>query len=114
MDFWHNLQLVAGYVPLQWLTLGFYTVVVLLYFYVPAERLRLRTAAILYALTLVGFILLALMQRGGMQQALSYEWIKWLARFIEWVAVVNVSCVLLFNVLLAAVRLRPPRIVIDL
>lgn len=114
MDFWHNLQLVAGYVPLHWLTLGFYTVVLLLYFYVPPERLRLRSAAILYALTLVGFIVMALMQRGGMQQALSYEWIKWLARFIEWVAVVNVSCVLLFHVLLAAVHLKPPRIVIDL
>jgi small-conductance mechanosensitive channel/CRP-like cAMP-binding protein len=114
IDFWHNLQTIAGFVPLHWLTLGFYAAALALYSYVPNERLRLRTSAILYALAVVGFIITALMQSGGMEQALSYAWVSWAARFVAWVALINLGCVLFFHVLLAAVRLKPPRIVIDL
>jgi small-conductance mechanosensitive channel/CRP-like cAMP-binding protein len=114
MDFWHNLQTIAGFIPLHWLTLGFYGAALALSFYVPNERLRLRASAILYALAAAAFVVMALMQRVGMQQTLSYAWVGWTARFVEWVALINLGCVLLFNVLLAAVRLKPPRIMIDL
>lgn len=114
MNFWHNLQMVAGVVPLHWLTLGFFAAVFIFYYFFPAERLRLRTAAILYALALVGFSIMAVMYQDSLEQTASYAWLKWIARFIEWVAIINVGRVLLVNVLLALARLHPPRIVIDL
>jgi small-conductance mechanosensitive channel/CRP-like cAMP-binding protein len=114
MNFWHNLQLVVGVIPLLWLTLSFYLAALALYLYVPAERLRLRTAAVLYALALVGFAIMALMQQGGMEQSISYPWLKWTAQFIKWVAIINVARVLLVDVLLTLVHLRTPRIMIDL
>ncbi|PYS93890.1 MAG: mechanosensitive ion channel protein MscS [Acidobacteria bacterium] len=114
MNFWHNLQMVAGVIPLLWLTLGFYLAALVLYFYVAAERPRLRTAAVLYALALIGFAIMALMQQGGIEQSISYPWLRWTAQFIKWVAIINVARVLLFNVLLPLVRIHPPKIVIDL
>ena len=114
MNFWSNLQAVAGTVPLGWLTLGFYAATLALFFYVPAERLRLRTAAVLYAVALAGFSVMALMQHGGMGESTTYAWVKWATRFIEWVTIINVSRVLLVNVLFALVRFHPPRIAIDL
>ena len=114
MNFWHNLQTAAGFAPIHWLALGFYAATAALYYYVPAERPRLRTAAILFALALFGFAVTALVQRDDLQQSIGYTWLRWGARFVEAVAIINVASVLVFDVLLAAVRLRPPRIMRDL
>src|SRR5207237_8525481 len=114
MGFWHNLQTLAGIIPLHWLTLGFLVALVALYLYVPAERQRLRAAAFLYVLALVGFAASALVERPDMQQSVGYMWLAWTTRFVMAVAIINVTRVLLVDVLLVPVRFLPSRFLSDL
>ncbi len=114
MNFWHNLQMVAGFPPLHWRTLGFAAAVLLLYYYVPAERRRLRTSGVLLVLALLGLAVTASMQSDELRASGAYLWLRWTARFVEAVAIINVASVLVFDVLLAGLRLRPPRILRDL
>ena len=114
MSFWHNLQVLAGFVPLHWLTLGFFVAVGALYLYVPVERQRLRAAAFLYVLALAGLAGTTLMQRDDIQQSIGYLLLAWTTRFVLAVAIINVTRVLLVDVLFVLVRFRPSRILIDL
>ncbi|HYY42346.1 MAG TPA: mechanosensitive ion channel domain-containing protein, partial [Pyrinomonadaceae bacterium] len=100
---------------LAWLVVGFLAATALLHAYVPAERMRLRSALALFVFALVGlFVAAALAPPDGGAESTAYRWVKWSARFIEAVAIINVASVLVFEVLLAVVRLRPPRILRDL
>ncbi len=118
MSFWQNVQMAAGMTQsryLVWLLLGFLVVAVLLYRYVPAERQRLRTAAALFVFAFVGLLIAApLAPPVGGPESLAYRSVKWVARFVEGVAVINVASVLVFNVLLKGARLSVPRILRDL
>ncbi|MGH9944990.1 MAG: cyclic nucleotide-binding domain-containing protein [Pyrinomonadaceae bacterium] len=110
MDFWHGVQKAA--IPeLHWVALAFVSAVALLGAFVPAERTRLRNAVYLFVLACVGFALAASL---GEERRASYLWAQWAARFVLAAALINVASVLLFNVLLGAARLRPPRIARDL
>ena len=118
MSFWHNVEMAAGMTQshyLAWLVVGFLAATALLHAYVPAERMRLRSALALFVFALVGlFVAAALAPPDGGAESTAYRWVKWSARFIEAVAIINVASVLVFEVLLAVVRLRPPRILRDL
>jgi small-conductance mechanosensitive channel/CRP-like cAMP-binding protein len=81
----------------------------------PAERVRIRTALLLFALSLIGFIVAATLLSYGLPPTnSSYKWVRWAARFLQWIAIVNVAGVFVFEVFLDALRLKPPRIMRDL
>ncbi|HEX8071866.1 MAG TPA: mechanosensitive ion channel family protein [Pyrinomonadaceae bacterium] len=117
MNFWPNVQAAAGITSryLVWLVLGFYVVAAVLYLYVPGARRRVRAAALLFALAFVGLLLAgAFIPNTAQPETMTHRWVLWLPRFIESLAVINLTSVLLFDVTLTAVRLRPARILNDL
>ncbi|MDQ3133923.1 MAG: mechanosensitive ion channel family protein [Acidobacteriota bacterium] len=111
MSFWHHVQMAAGRLDLYWLVPVFLLAVVALFVYVPAERSRLRSSVYLFALALIGLFAAALV---GAERAVAYRWVSWAALFMLGVAIINVASVLVFNVMMEAVRLKPPRIARDL
>jgi small-conductance mechanosensitive channel len=121
MSFWQYVQSAAGMNSYFWVVLGFLLAAFALFAFVPAERMRIRGSVLLFALSFAGMLTgAALMSYGasehGPANALNtaYRWTVWLARFVEVVAVINLTSVLLFDVLLDAARLKPPRIMRDL
>jgi small-conductance mechanosensitive channel len=118
MNFWSNVQAAAFITQgryLVWLVLGFYLAAVALYLYVPGARRRVRAAALLFALALVGLLVAAAVVPNAAQpETAAQRWILWLPRFIFIVAIINLTSVVVFDVLLTAARLRPARIMIDL
>src|SRR5437764_4970665 len=71
---------------------------------------------VLFLLALVGLFISASLIYYGFDPLTStaYRWIRWAALFILCVAIINVASVAVFDVLLGAVRLKPPRILRDL
>jgi small-conductance mechanosensitive channel len=99
----------------HWVALCFMLAAALLYAFIPAERVRIRNAVLLFAVAFVGLLASALLLTYGVAQKSSpYRWTQWSARFIANVALVNLASVLVFDVALDAVRLKPPRIMRDL
>jgi small-conductance mechanosensitive channel len=116
MSFWQQVQVAAHMgVAFYWLSLGFLLVALMLSGLVPAERPRIRTALILYALSFIGLLLAGalLSSNGQNEQSELYRWIDWLSRFVASVAIINLASVLCFDVLLGTARLTPPRILRD-
>jgi small-conductance mechanosensitive channel/CRP-like cAMP-binding protein len=117
MNFWQQLQTVSGVGPTS-LTLGvavFVVIALALFIFKPAERIRIRTAILLFALSLAGLMVAATLLSSGVSPSSSaYKWIRWAGRFFLWIAIVNVAGVFIFEVFLDALRLKPPRIMRDL
>lgn len=98
-----------------WVTLVFLAGALALFILRPAERMRIRTAILLFAFSLIGLLAAAALLSSGVNPAGSaYKWTRWAARFFQWIAFVNVASVFVFDVVLDALRLRPPRIMRDL
>jgi small-conductance mechanosensitive channel len=83
--------------------------------------MRIRGGVLLFSLSFAGMLTGALfLSYGASEQGAAsplntaYRWAIWLSRFIEVVAIINLISVLLFDVLLDAARLKPPRIMRDL
>ena len=117
MNFWQQLEIASGVSALT-LTLGATVFVVIalgLFILKPAERMRIRTAILLFALSLIGLMVAAMLLSSGVNPSSSaYKWIRWAGRFFLWIAIVNVASVFVFEVFLDALRLKPPRILRDL
>ncbi len=115
--FWNNLHTVTGVGPsLPWVALGFVAVSVLLLAGVPAQRRRVGGSLILFGVA-VGCLLVAaaLLTAGATPaDAAAFRWSRFIGLLLLAAAVINVAGILLFDVLLPAVRLRPPGIVRDL
>jgi small-conductance mechanosensitive channel/CRP-like cAMP-binding protein len=116
VNFWQQLQTTAGMgAAFPWVTLVFLTGALALFVLRPSERMRIRTAILLVAFSLIGFLAAAALLSCGVSPASSaYIWTRWAARFFQWIAFANVASVLVFEVVLDALRLRPPRIMRDL
>jgi small-conductance mechanosensitive channel/CRP-like cAMP-binding protein len=121
MNFWRNIQAASGTGAFLWVALGFVVLAAALFYFKPAARARIRAAAVLFALAYIGLLAAAAMlSYGGDKMAAGppawavYLWLSWGAILLEWLAVINISSVLVFDVALEAVRLRPPRIMRDL
>ncbi|MGB7921994.1 MAG: mechanosensitive ion channel family protein [Pyrinomonadaceae bacterium] len=116
MSFWQNLQMTAGMGgAFYWVAICFVVAAFVLFGLVPAERMRIRTAVLLFALSFAGLLMAgALLSYGISPESTVYRWTKWASRFIESIAIINLASVLLFDVVLDAVRLKPPRILRDL
>ncbi len=98
-----------------WVVIFFIVGALALFILRPLERTRIRTAILLFAFGLVGLFAAAALVSSGVSTASPfYKWIRWAARFFEWIALVNVASVFIFEVFLDALRLKPPRIMRDL
>lgn len=100
----------------HWLALGFILVALVLSALVPTERRRVRVATLLFLLSTVGLFIAASLLYYGSDPATStaYRWVRWAALFILCVATINLASVIIFDLLLGAVKLKPPRILRDL
>lgn len=117
MTFWQDIQIVAGVGgAFHWLALAFIIVALALSALVPAERRRIYFATLLFLLSAVGlFIAAALIYNDPDRNAsAAFRWVHWADQFILCVAIINLSGVVVFDVLLRAARLHPPRIMRDL
>jgi small-conductance mechanosensitive channel/CRP-like cAMP-binding protein len=116
MSFWQNLQAAAGMEDaLHWVALGFIVAAVLLFSFVPSERVRIRTSVFLFASSLAGLLAAgALLSVGATPDYFAYRAVRWVALLLHGIAIVNLASVFLFDVVLYSVRLKPPRILRDL
>src|SRR2546430_7421393 len=116
MNLWHQIQAAADMgTTLPWILVVFVVAAVVLLIIKPAERLRIRTALLLFGVSLVGLLVAATLLSNGVATTKSaYKWITWLWRILMGFAFVNVAGVLVFEVLLDGARLKPPRILRDL
>jgi len=115
MSFWQHLQqasqLNGAFV---WVTLLFLAVAFVLFALLPRERLRIRTALLLFVLSFLGLVVAAITARRGNQDTSFYRWTVWAALLLQGISFVGVASSFIFDILLAAIRLRPPRILRDL
>ncbi len=99
----------------HWVALSFLLGAAVLYALVPVERTRIRNAALLFGVSFCGLLAAAaLLSSGAAQNGSLYRWTRWASVFICGIAIVNLASVLVFDVILDAVRLKPPRIMRDL
>lgn len=121
MSFWHNVQTAAGQGgAFPWIVCCFVVVAFVLFGFFPAERGRIRTAIILFALSFAGLLIAgALLSYGATKDGIdpastAYLWIRLSAIFIESVAIIYVVSVVIFDAVLDTAHLKPPRIMRDL
>jgi small-conductance mechanosensitive channel/CRP-like cAMP-binding protein len=116
MNFWHNVELAAPHMEgiLLWVVLIFIGGSLGLMALKPSERVRIRNGLFLFALSLVGLLLVATLASRGYGLSETYKWLRWASLICFCLALVNVGSVLLFEVILDPLRLKPPRIMRDL
>lgn len=119
MTFWQNVQVAAGGYPLgegifAWAVFGFVIVALILFWAVPTARTRLRAAALLVALACAGLLVAgALLSFGAAPADALFRWTRWVSLYLACIAIINLLSVLVFDVALDAIRLRPTRILRD-
>ncbi|MGZ5481775.1 MAG: cyclic nucleotide-binding domain-containing protein [Pyrinomonadaceae bacterium] len=116
MSFWQQILSATGMGrAFPWVVLIFIVVAFILLFSKPEERMRIRTALLLFALSIVTFLIAAtLLSYGVPLTSLAFKWTRWAARIFQWLAIINVAAVFVFELVLGPLRLRPPRIMRDL
>lgn len=116
MTFWQNILNATGMGrALPWVVLVFVVAAFILLFSKPEDRMRIRTALLLFALSVVTFLIAAaLLSYGVPPTSLAFKWTRWAARLCQWFALINVAAVFVFELLLEPLRLKPPRIMRDL
>ncbi len=116
MTLWQQLQnasRMGG--AFLWVVPLFFAVAFLLFTLLPRERQRIRATMLLFVASLVGLLIASLTAiRGANLQGALYRWLSWASLLLQGIAFVSLASVFVFDILLAAVRLRPPRIMRDL
>src|SRR6266700_4539016 len=116
MRFWQQAQTTGG-VPgfLPWAMLVFVVSALALYTFRPAERARIRSAILLFVFSVIAMALAVMVVSFGAAPAgLAHKWLTWVWRLFLAIAFVDVASVFIFEVLLNALHLKPPRILRDL
>jgi len=113
MSFWHLLREAFGAfllgVPV------FIVLALALFAVLPRERLRIRTATVLYVLSLVGLLLAEiLVVNGANPDGSAYRWTRWASLLLQGIALISIASIFIFDILLAALHVPPPRIMRDL
>jgi small-conductance mechanosensitive channel/CRP-like cAMP-binding protein len=116
MNFWRQIQDAAGMGTMfPWAFVAFAAASLVLFILRPAERTRIRRAFLLFGLSLVGLLVAAALLSADIPKTnLAFKWTRWAARIFQWIAFVNVAGLLVFEVFLEGLRLKPPRIMRDL
>lgn len=117
-SYWQHVLNAAGMgnKTFIWVLVAFIVASLVLFIVVPTERERIRTALLMYALSFAGLLIAGLLfdPAAGDKQGSAFRWTSWGARMIESIAIITMGSVLLFDVLMESVRLKPPRIMRDL
>src|SRR5258705_13567224 len=116
MNFWHNVTLAAKMEGIfLWVVLIFIGGALGLMALKPNERVRIRNGLFLFAISFVGLLGVGSLASSGVSSEHQiYRWLDWAALVCLWLAIVNVVSVLMFEVVLDPLRLKPPRIMRDL
>jgi small-conductance mechanosensitive channel/CRP-like cAMP-binding protein len=116
MSFWTQVQNASGMsAAFPWAVAVFIVAAIALIALRPNERMRIRAALLLFAVSIAGLLAVAALATSGIRtDSRLYLWFDWAALFCLWIAFINVVSVLLFDVVLLSLRLRPPRILRDL
>lgn len=115
MNFWQNVQRAAGMEGVfLWVVLIFIGGALGLMAVKPSERMRIRNGLFLFALSFAELLGVATLAAHGNAQTEIYKWLDWASLICLCLAIVNVGSVLVFEVLLEPLRLKPPRIMRDL
>src|SRR5438445_7630138 len=116
MSLWHQVQTTSVFPGIfPWAALVFVVSALVLYAFRPADRLRIRHAAVLFVFSLIGLVvMMAAISFGATPAGSAYRWLSWAWRFFLWIAFVNVASGFIFEVLLQALHVKPPRILRDL
>lgn len=98
-----------------WVALGFIVLAVLLFATVQPARMRVRASVLLFALSFCGLLVASSLLSSGLGPAsASFRWTRWGSLLVQRFAIVNLTSVFVFEVVLDAVRLKPPRIMREL
>src|SRR5262249_6502880 len=116
MSFWQQIQIAAQMGrTLPWVILIFLFASLTLVVLKPVERTRIRTALLLFTMAFLGLLInTTLLSYGYDQNDAALRWIRWSWRILLAFAFVNVAGAFVFEIFLASLRLRPPRILRDL
>ncbi len=116
MFFWQQILSATGMGrALPWVVVVFFVAAFVLLYSTPEERMRIRTALVLFMLAVVAFLIAgALVSFGVPPTGLAFKWTRWAARLFLWFALINVAAVFVFELLLGPLRVKPPRIMRDL
>jgi small-conductance mechanosensitive channel/CRP-like cAMP-binding protein len=117
MSLWSNLETQSGLGSgLVWMIVGFCVVSVALYFALPVHRTRVRAGAILFFLFIFGLMVFPLVPAGTIagQQSVSQKWVEILSSFALGAAMVTMADLIIIDIILSAVRMRPPHILSDI
>jgi len=116
MGFWEFVQKTSGMGgAYSWVVVGFIITGFALFALLPMERGRIRKAMLLFVLSFAGLIIASLIVAFGTgEDSFRFRTIKWLSLAAESIAIINLTGVLLFGVLLPAIRINLARIVRDL
>ena len=116
MSIWQHIETSAG-MPGQfhWLVLGFVAAVLLLSYFLPAERIRLRGVLYLTLISCAGLLAAGILRYLGTEAGnLFFLWLSGVSLFLGSIAIINAASILIFAVLLNVARLEPSRIAQDL
>ncbi len=115
MSYWDLVRSVSS-PHFPWVIAGFFAIVLCLWALAPLERRRLRAAINLFFLSAICFGGAAALLRSGADPKTSVPFlvIHWIALFTLSIALIAITSVLLFDVLLGHIHLRPPQILRDI
>jgi len=115
MHLWQNLQTAAGMGgKYYWVLLAITVVAVGLTVILPAAVNRLRIAAILAFFSFPGFLACAWMIGNDNANSAAYRWVHFASQWMLAIAIINISGVLIFRGVLAAMRVNAPPILRDI
>lgn len=116
MGYWESVRAVTGMNgAYPWLLLASVLVALGLGAMVPDTRFRLRAAISLVLFSLPGILVCVSLRRNGVSESWAvYRWTHFAAMMCLAIGVINIAGVLLFRVLLAAIRLQPSPILRDI
>jgi len=114
--FFHNLQTALGIgTAMPWLGAIFIAAAATLLAWVPPQRRRVGAALLLFiGASACLLVAAAILTDGYLPDHPAYRWTRFIGQVLLGAALINLAAVVLFDVLLSAIRLRPPALVSDL
>ena len=116
MNFWEHFKAASDSAgAFHWTALGFMLAALILFVFVPAERARIKTSVILFGFSFAGLLAIAIALSSGVTaESIVYRSIRWVSLLTESIAIIILVSVVVFDVALSAIHIRPPRILRDL
>src|SRR5438045_4171730 len=115
MNVWQKIEQSSGMKNLAWIAIAFLIATLVLLYFRPSQRKRLRSALVFFALSIVGLIAANGTSYWGIApNHWIYLSLRGASLFVFAAAIVNLTAVFLFAIVLRSIRLEPPHIAQDL